>query len=164
MTRAVTGSHRLAYRFRACLTLVGLGIPAAAAAAQTFDPSRYQSSTLAAIVGQDPGRPGISLNPDLPFRVRVTYTGRFRSLAQDTRRLIEAWSAAMTGADVAGAFRRELNVEQPGRQYWLAVQEVLVPQMAGELRAGEAIDLFVIYIGQVDARHILLINAFDHDH
>lgn len=107
---------------------------------------------------------GISLNPDLPFRVRVTYTGRFRGLAQDTRRLIEAWSAAMAGSDVAGAFRRELDVEHRGQQYWLAVQEVLVPQMAGELRAGEVIDLFVIYIGQIDARHILLINTFDHDH
>ena len=148
----------------ACLALVGLGILATVAVAQTFDSSRYQPSTLEAIVGQYPGRPGIILNPDVPFRVRVTYTGRFRPLAPDTRRLIEAWSAAMAGADVAGAFRRELDVEQRGQRYWLALQEVLVPQMKGELRAGEAIELFVIYIGQIDARHVFLINAFDHDH
>lgn len=144
-----------------CLALVALP---AAATAQTFDPSRYQPSTLEAIVGQYPGRPGIVVNPDLPFRVKATYTGRFRGLAQDTRRLIEAWSAAMAGPDVAGAFRRELDVEGRGQRYWLAVQEVLVPLMEGELRAGESIELFVIYIGQIDGHHVLLINAFDHDH
>lgn len=148
----------------ACLALVGLGILATVAVAQTFDSSRYPPSTLEAIVGRYPGRPGIILNPDVPFRVKVTYTGRFRTLAPDTRRLIEAWSAAMAGADVTGAFRRELDVEQRGQRYWLGVQEVLVPQMEGELRLGESIELFVIYIGQIDGRHVFLINAFDHDH
>jgi len=148
----------------ACLALVWLGIFSTAAVAQTFNPTRYQPSTLEAIAGQYPGRPGIILNPDLPFRVRVMYTGRFRGLAKDTRRLIEAWSTAMAGADITGAFRRELSVEERGQRYWLAVQEVLVPQMEGELRAGESIELFVIYIGQIDGRHVFLINAFDHDH
>jgi hypothetical protein len=146
------------------LALVGLGIVSTAAVAQTFNPSRYQPSTLEAIIGLYPGQPGITLNPDLPFRVPVTYTGQFRGLAQDSRRLIEAWSAAMAGADVTGAFRRELAVEEHGQLYWLSVQEVLVPQMKGELRAGESVELFAIYIGQIDGRHVFLINAFDHDH
>jgi hypothetical protein len=163
MIRRVSGSWHLAGGFFVCLALVGPGIRSEARAAQTFDSSRYQPSTLEVIVEKDAGRRGVTLNPDRPFRVRVMYTGRFRSLAPDTRRLIEAWSTAMAGTDVAGAFRRELNVEHRGQEYWLAVQEVLVPGMTGELHVGEAIDLFVIDIGQIDARHILLINAFDHD-
>jgi membrane protein implicated in regulation of membrane protease activity len=146
------------------LALVALGILSTTAGVQTFDPSRYQPSTLEAIAAQYPGRRGMVLTPDVPVRVHVTYTGRFRGVADDTRRVIEAWSASMASADMAGAFRRELDVEQRGQRYWLAVQEVLVPQMEGELRPGEAIELFVIYIGQVDRRPIFLINAFDHEH
>ena len=148
----------------ACLSLAGLCVLSTAAVAQTFDKSRYESSTLEAITDRYPSQPGIALNPDLPIRVKVTYTGRFRGLAADTRRLIEAWSAAMTGVDVARGFRRELEVDPGGQRYWLAVQEVLVPVMEAELRAGESVELFVIYIGQIERRHVFLINAFDHDH
>ena len=64
---------------------------------------------------------------------------------------------------ITAAFSRELEVSADGQRYWLPVQEVLVRTMSNELRAGETIELFVIYIGQIGARHLFLINAFDHD-
>lgn len=39
----------------------------------------------------------------------------------------------------------------------------LVPIMKAELRPREEIELFMIYIGQVDGRHVFLVNAFDHE-
>ena len=63
---------------------------------------------------------------------------------------------------IADAFKREVKVREGGVDYWLPVQEVLVPAMTSELRQGEEIELFVIYVGQVDGRHLFLVNAFEH--
>lgn len=48
-------------------------------------------------------------------------------------------------------------------EYWLPLQEVLVPAMMAELRPREEIELYMIYIGQIDGRHLLLVNAFIHE-
>jgi hypothetical protein len=52
---------------------------------------------------------------------------------------------------------------EAGVDYWVPVQEVLVPAMKREFRPGEEIELFTIYIGQVDGRHIFLVNEFGHE-
>jgi hypothetical protein len=61
------------------------------------------------------------------------------------------------------AFRRELKIAEAEREYWVPVQNVLVTSMKTELRPGEEIELFMIYIGQVDGRHIFLVNEFGHE-
>lgn len=60
------------------------------------------------------------------------------------------------------AFRRELKVVEAGIEYWVPVQEVLVPSMKVELGAGQEVELFMIYIGQVAGRHLFLVNEFGH--
>lgn len=61
------------------------------------------------------------------------------------------------------AFRRELKIVEAEREYWVPVQEVLASSMKTELRPSEEIELFMIYIGQVDGRHIFLVNEFGHE-
>ena len=61
------------------------------------------------------------------------------------------------------AFRRELKIVEAEREYWVPVQNVLVSSMKTELRPSEEIELFMIYIGQVDGRHIFLVNEFGHE-
>jgi hypothetical protein len=61
------------------------------------------------------------------------------------------------------AFRREVKIQEAGSEYWVAVQEVLEPDLRRELRPGEEIELFMIYIGQINGRHLFLVNAFDHE-
>jgi hypothetical protein len=135
-----------------------LGVNGAAA----FDPSRYRPLLLRDVVRQYPAQRGLSLSPDIPIRLSVVYSGEFRDLQEDSRRLIRAWSESMSAADITDEFKREVKVCEAGVDYWLPVQQILVPIMTRELRPGGEIQLFVIYVGQVDGRHLFLVNAFDH--
>jgi len=140
------------------LGILTLGMNSAAA----FDPSRYSPLLLRDVVRKYSAQRALSLSPDIPIRSSVVYSGEFRELPEDSRRLIRAWSESMTVEGIADAFKREVKVREGGVDYWLPVQEVLVPAMTSELRQGEEIELFVIYVGQVDGRHLFLVNAFEH--
>jgi len=140
------------------LWILTLGVNSAA----PFDPSRYRPLLLRDVVRQYPTQRGLSLSPDVPVRSGVVYLGDSRDLVEDSRRLIRAWSESMGVPGITEVFKREVKVHQAGVDYWVPVQEVLVPTMTGELRPGEEIEVLVIYIGQVDGRHLFLVNAFRH--
>lgn len=126
------------------------------------DWSRYRPAPLSEVANDAPGAPGISVSGDVPVQSDVTFLGQFRNLADDSRRLIMAWGDSMGVPGLLEVFRQEVKVRQQDREYWLPVQTPLVKAMEGELRAGEMIDVFVIYIGRVDGRPVFLVNAFDH--
>lgn len=90
------------------------------------------------------------------------YFAEFRDLPDDSRRLIVAWAESMNLPRVPQVFQREMKISEAGIEYWVPVQEVLVPFLKAELRPGEEIELFMIYIGQVYGRHVLLVNEFEH--
>lgn len=128
-----------------------------------FDFARYRPTTIRAAIKDLPAQPGVLVTTDLPIRARVTFAGEFRDLPDDSRRLIAAWAEAMNVPVAPGVFPQELRVSEAGTDYWVPVQEVLVPAMRAELQTGEEIELYMIYIGQIDGRHLFLVNAFDHD-
>lgn len=141
--------------------LVGFAIRPRAAHAADF--SRYQPGRLDDVVATHPAAPGLVINQDVPIRTVATYLKQFRELPDDSRRLVRRWSESMNVPGLLDAFTREVRVQQDGADYWLPVQESLVGLMERELRPGEVMELFVIYIGQVDGRRLYLVNAFDHD-
>jgi hypothetical protein len=128
-----------------------------------FDVSRYRPRLLKEVIQAHPARAGLIMTRDLPIRSQVIYSGEFRDLPDDSRRLIHAWAESMNVAGMPQAFKRELKIHEAGVDYWVPVQEVLVPVMMAELRPPERIELFLIYIGQVNGRHVFLVNAFDHE-
>lgn len=146
---------------------VGLAIVATAlagvAAAVDFDQSRYAPAEFHEVTVQYPDRSGVAISPDVPIRTRAPYSGRWRELQPQTRRLLEMWSTAMRVPYIVRHFRRELEVTQGGVQYWVPVQEVLTPAMLAELDRGQTIELYVTYVGQIDGRHLFLLNGFDHE-
>lgn len=131
--------------------------------AQDFDFARYRLRPVQDLLRDYPAQSGLVITHDVPIRSRVVYSGEFRDLPDESRRLIGAWANALDVPVASPAFRRELRIIEARREYWLPVQEMLVPAMQAELRPGEEIEVFVIYIGQVDGRHVLLVNAFDHE-
>jgi len=128
-----------------------------------FDFSRYRPRMMKELIRDYPSRTGLVITRDVPIRSKVTYTAEFRDLPDDNRRLIAGWAESVNVPGVPQAFQRELKVTEAGIEYWVAVQEVLVPSMKAELQPWEEIELFIIYIGQVDGRHLFLVNEFGHE-
>jgi hypothetical protein len=136
---------------------------AGAGGAADFDYSRYRPARLRDVAREDPGHRGVMILPDVAVRTRVTYLGEFRELPGDSVRLIRTWGASMGVSGMLDVFRREAKLRQGDDTYWLPVQDALANGMAGELRAGEEIEVFVIHIGRIDGRPVFLVNAYDHD-
>jgi signal peptidase II len=151
------------FRGRAAAGIVLCAFAGLAADASAADFSRYMPRKIHELIAASPSRPGLVITPDVPIRPKVTYSAELRDLPEDSIRLIAAWSQAMNVSGMREAFRRELKTLEIGREYWVPVQEVLFPVMRRELQPGEEIELFMIYIGQVDGRHLLLVNEFRHD-
>ncbi|MGH8071647.1 MAG: hypothetical protein ACRERE_41720 [Candidatus Entotheonellia bacterium] len=126
-----------------------------------FDVSRYRPSTIQAMIRDLPAPAQHLVAQELPIRSRVTYAGEFRELPEDSREHIRVWADLMHAPEAPRVFARELKVYEGGTAYWFPVQEVLVPAMRSELRLGQRIEVFMIYIGHVRGRHVFLINAFD---
>lgn len=145
----------------AMLASVGIALPRASGALGS-DWSRYRPAQLREVAEDLPGRRGVAVSGDVPVRSRMAFVGEFRDLPEDSRRLIGAWGDSMGVTGMLEVFRREVRVRQGDREYWLPVQEALATAMEAELRAGEVIEVFVIYIGRVDGRAVFLVNAFDH--
>ncbi len=134
-----------------------------AAHASDFDGARYRPGRLGNLIRTQPTAAGVSINPDVPIRARVVYSGEFQTLPDDSRRLVAAWGESMNTPRLLEVFRQEVKVREGWTEYWIPVQEQLVAQMREELDRLEEIEVFVIYIGQVDRRHVFLLNAFQHD-
>jgi len=131
--------------------------------ASGFDFSRYRPRMIKELIADFKARKGLVITRDVPIRSKATYSGEFRDLHVDSSRLIAAWAGSMNVPGLPQAFRRELKIVEAEREYWVPVQNVLVSSMKTELRPSEEIELFMIYIGQVDGRHIFLVNEFGHE-
>jgi len=115
------------------------------------------------LIAEYPAQTGLVITKEIPIRSTAAYSGQFRAIPEDSRRLIAAWAESFNIPGMPQAFQRELKVVEAGREYWVPVQEVLVPAMNRELQPGEEIELFIIYIGQLAGRHIFLVNEFVHE-
>jgi len=137
-----------------------LALAAAPHDAAAFDPARYRPGTIGGVAREGPSGTGLIVRADVPIRTTVAYSAVFRPFASDSHRVVVAWAKAMGLAPVDDHFQRELRVDEDRTTYWLPVQETVAERMTAELRTGERLELFVIYIGHVDGRPVLLINAF----
>jgi hypothetical protein len=127
-----------------------------------FDVSRYRPSTIEAVIRDLPTHRETVVMKELPIRTQVTYTGEFRELPADSHHHIRVWADLMQVSDAPRLFTQELKVSERETAYWFPVQEPLVPSMRAELRPGQTIEVFLLFIGLARGHHMFLINAFDY--
>lgn len=108
---------------------------------------------------------GVDVGSD-PVRVRVIYTGISRLIVPAKRRLI-AFSMQSNGApEFAKKFATEFLFIEDGVEFWLPVQDVLIPYFGKELRKGQRVELFAEWIGltypERNSRglHVFIVNEF----
>ena len=85
----------------------------------------------------------------LPSRVKVVYEGTTRPLIQMKKDVILSWSNQFAGAPefYTRPYQTEMLFTENGENYWLAVRTESVPKFEEELKKGEAVELFLIKMG-----------------
>jgi len=119
----------------------------------------YQPRTLSEIVRQHrseisdetsrKSNTSILLTSDeFPSRVRLVYSGRVRPIATKKRDVILQWAKIRGVPDnVVHLFKNELLFLEDSQQYWIPVQEQLLSSFEQELKAGQEVELFLIWVG-----------------
>ncbi len=133
--------------------------------------ARYTPGTLARVVKAHPGTSaarskGVGTDWE-PVRARVIYTGTSRPIATGKQRLISASMATNGTPQFANRFPTEWLFIENGVEFWLPVQDVLIPYFSKELHKGDSVELFVELIGITqpgrDGRriHVFVVNEFN---
>lgn len=113
----------------------------------------------------------IEVSPDYqyPSKVEVTYTGEFREIDPIKQFLIETWGGTISpeiGEQIKGAFQQEVLVIEAGVEYWIPVQEVLVPYLEDELEPGDEMLIFIQWVGanilnaETQPERVFILNDF----
>jgi len=138
--------------------------------AMGWEPSweRYVPNSIAAVVEQDrAGWEGGDIYiavGGVRFRPRVTYTGDVRNTSQATTQLLIEWMNTTPGNLSADRFSKSIRVIEDGKEYWLPTQSQVIKAMQENVKPGEAIDLFAIWVGAKDKgkTKAFLVNDYCH--
>jgi hypothetical protein len=99
-------------------------------------------------------------------RIRVVYEGTSRPLSQNRKDVVREWARRFAGAPefYTQPYETEVLFSENGENYWLAVRKEFLPRFEQELKKTEAVDLFVIKLGNVRTGEkwepVLLVEKF----
>lgn len=102
-----------------------------------------------------------------PLKARVIYSGKSRPIPSDKKSLIKFWMQSYRySEEILKMFDEEFLFLEDSTEYWLPVQNVLIPHFKKEIREGESVDLFAAWIGITFAepgkrQHVFLVNEFE---
>jgi hypothetical protein len=98
----------------------------------------------------------------VPFRPRVTFTGDVRDTPQDVLDQITAWARTSPDAVSADMYTKSIRVVDNGVGYWLPIQSGRLKPFQDSVKAGDAVDLFVVWLGAGNgsANQALIVNEF----
>jgi len=103
------------------------------------DKPQLKDDNLRIVVHADP----------LPSRVKVLYDGTARPIIENRKQVITQWANRYAGAPefYTRPYETEMLFTEDGKSYWLAVRKEFLPQFEQELNKGEAVELFLIKLG-----------------
>jgi hypothetical protein len=102
-----------------------------------------------------------------PSRVRAIYAGRSRPMPPNKQKVLQRWAQLYAGdpAHYTVPYQSELLFKAEGMKYWLTVRKDSVAKFKSDIKAGNAVDLFLIRLGgYLEANRweaLLLIESFE---
>ncbi len=142
----------------ACVVGVfNLGAPIGIAAAQT-NWDRYKPGTLSAVMEQHDSsirassvgrRPSwVVTGNQFPTLARVNYRGDSRPVDSIRVEVVRRWGVSfLRDSSIARAFHREYLFQEGKRSLWLPVQDTVASYLARELKPGQDVTLYVLWLG-----------------
>lgn len=156
--------------FRISIVFVLLACYGLANGQDTWD--RHKTRTLSEIVQQHSdsetlkGSDAFFTGDEFPSQVRVTYTGSSRKVSTARQDHIASWTKT-TGRspEIGKLFDTEMLFIEGSVEYWLPVQRQVIPYFSKELKKGERVTLYTVWIGGYKCTGkwdwIFLVNEFD---
>jgi hypothetical protein len=95
-----------------------------------------------------------------PFRSTVLFLGKVRKIRPDRSSMIDMWGKSSGVDTAAGNFKKEIQVRENGKTYWLPIQEILVSYIKRDVKKNGEVMLFMVYIGTKGKDPVILVNEF----
>lgn len=160
-------------------SLLGSALPKAPAQIQpskNFDYDKYVVGTLRQIIeyhsdfAADPKnrseKQELGFSADqVPTKVRVKYTGVIHPIPQTRKEMLYYWTKSYkVSPQYTSLFKQEMLFKEGSDDHWLPVQTQLIPFFRKELKNGDEVDLFTIWVGYRVTREsvdwLFLVNEF----
>lgn len=100
-----------------------------------------------------------------PSRVKVVYTGKSRALTKERIEVIDGWSKSRkVPKEIVDLFEKEVLFVENSVEHWLPVQKQVLAYFEEELKPGQKVELFVMWIGarkeQDKVDWVFVVNEF----
>jgi hypothetical protein len=136
----------------------------------------YQVRTLKQIVDQhseiasnEKAKLNLLFSADLfPSKVKGIYSGEIRKISATRKEFIAEWAKTRKASpELVNLFEEELLFKEGDAGYWLPVQKQVIPFLREELKAGDRVELYLIWIGTRSEGGVtdwfFLVNEFQKD-
>jgi hypothetical protein len=156
--------QRMRWTYTFCVAVMVAGCFMLGIARAEFNYKRYRPYSLAQAVADhthDEEADWVIAAGSFKYRVRVTYTGQRRDIKVSVRQLIANWVKSLDlSPKILDLFKQEILVREDGSQYWLPIQEELLPHVAREIRTGDLVDLYIMRVGSTQTESVFIVNEF----
>jgi hypothetical protein len=156
-------------RSRFALLVLGIGI-GTFTQATNFDAAAYQRATIPQILEKHKSaecrrtQPGESIYSMYghKYRIVANFSRELRPLSRETREFLAHYGRSVRWSkEVVEMYKNEFLVQEQGRDYWIPLQQQLVPEMGQELKKGQRFELYLVVIGSTGNRCMFIATEFD---
>lgn len=102
-----------------------------------------------------------------PSRVLVMYTGEFREISTEHQLVLDFWAQPFESRKhFVGLFKKEARFLEGNTEYWIPVQDSLIPYMENEIMVEGTTTIYILWIGASmkssveNADRVFLLNEF----
>ena len=98
---------------------------------------------------------------DILFSSEVAWHGAVRKTAPANYELMRRWTKKIGDAPAVTKYKEQVALSEAGSLRWFTIPEGLLPYMQMELRPGDRVVLFLVYVGCSDRKPLLSIDEYE---
>jgi hypothetical protein len=140
------------------------------AVAADFDYAAYKRATIPEILERHeatecrPTAPRESVYSAYAYKYRfiTVFSRELRPISEETKEFLRRYGKAFRwNQDVVESYKHEFLVRDGGKDYWVPVQDPLLPAMGQELKKGQRFELYIAVLGATHNRCLFVATEFD---
>jgi hypothetical protein len=100
----------------------------------------------------EPGKKRLVITGDsVPSQIKLVYQGKSRAIEGKRKELVQNWQKSYKTSvpQDPGLFATEMLFREGKREYWIAIQKPLVEPLPKEVKVGQTVTTYVIWMGAI---------------